>query len=223
MRTLVRQFRRGLRMNLQAFSPGQRRFYQLAVRPFTSAADRTFFEGIPGISGQMYRAERRALHDLLRERAPAFAFEIGTFNGGGSTYFQALALAKVGRGRLVTLEISPELHAAAVALYATRLPALRPHVEFLLGGSPALFEPFLLQAGAAEFVFLDGAEHAEQSLAQYRFFEPWFRSGSVLAMHDWNTEKMRLVKQLVVEGAAWRRLVELGEPDSIGFAAYVRT
>jgi predicted O-methyltransferase YrrM len=220
MRTLVRNFRRGLKMNVDMFNPSQRRCYRWLVRPFLSADERDFFEGIPGITGQMYRAERRALHDAIVRRAPNFSFEIGTFNGGGSTFFSAKAFAKLGRGRLVTLEIDPTLHTAAIDLYSHRLPALRPHVEFVLGGTPALFEPFLRQAGSAEFVLLDGAENAEQSLAQFRFFEPWFRPGSVLAMHDWNTEKMRLVRQLLARSPQWRETLVLADPDSIGFAFY---
>ena len=209
-------------MNLPALNARQRCFYHCCVRPFTSAEERGFFEGIPGVAGQLYRAERRALHEAVVRRQPAFAFEIGTFNGGGSTYFLTRAFAQLGRGKLVTLEIDPALQAKAAAFYTTQLPTLRPHVEFLLGGSPELFTPFLRQAGAAEFVFLDGAENAEQSLEQYRFFEPWFRPGSVLALHDWNTEKMRLVRALLLQTSRWRETLLLTEPDSIGFAIYER-
>lgn len=223
MRGLIRSFRRGLKVNLQALSPGQRLAYRALVRPLLSADERACFEGVPGVPGQLYRAERRALHDALLRRAPRFAFEIGTFNGGGSTYCLARAFARLGRGRLVTLELDPALHAAAVALYDTRLPALRPHVEFLRGGDPVLFTPFLREAGAAEFVFLDGAEHAEQSRAQLEFFAPWFRPGSVLACHDWHTEKMRLVRTALAADPSWRLGLELGEPDSIGLALLERT
>lgn len=207
-------------MNVQALGSGQRLAYRWLVRPFLSKVEREFFEGIPGIPGQLYRAERRALYEAILARAPAYAFEIGTFNGGGSTYFSARAFARLGRGRLITLEIDPLLQARAVELYDSRLPALRQHVEFLLGGDPALFQPYLQTAGAAEFVFLDGAEHAEQSLAQFRFFEPWFRTGSILVMHDWETEKMRLVRQALTQSPNWRARQILGEPDSIGFALY---
>ena len=78
-----------------------------------------------------------------------------------------------------------------------------------------------LTAAAIEYtVAIDGAENAEQSLAQFRFFEPWFRPGSVLAMHDWNTEKMRLVRQLLARSPQWRETLVLADPDSIGFAFY---
>lgn len=210
-------------MNLQALSGPQLPLYRCLVRPFLSAEARDFFEGIPGIPGQMYLAERRALHDALLHRAPRYAFEIGTYNGAGSTYFSAQALARLGRGRLITLEIEPTLHSAALDLYTRRLPHLRAHVEFLLGDSATRFEPFLREAGSAEFVFLDGAENAAESLAQFRFFSPWFRPGSVLALHDWNTEKMRLVRQAITSAGDWRERLALGEPDSVGFAVYERT
>jgi predicted O-methyltransferase YrrM len=220
MRTTFRNFRRNLLVNVQALSPGQRCFYRWLVRPFWPVNERVFFEGVPDVAGQLYRAERRALHEALVRRAPQFAFEIGTFNGGGSTFFLARAFHSLGRGKLVTIEIDPNLHARAIAFYSEHLPAMRSHVEFLLGSTPELFVPYLKQAGSAEFVFLDGAEDATQSLAQFRFFEPWFRPGSVLAMHDWHTEKMRLLKNLIVGNPHWKRLVELGEPESIGFAIY---
>jgi predicted O-methyltransferase YrrM len=220
MRTAIRNLRRSLLVNAQALSPGQRRAYRWLVRPFWPPDERVFFEGVPGIPGQLYCAERRALHEALVRRAPQYAFEIGTFNGGGSTFFLARAFAQLGQGKLLTLEIDPGLQARAIALYSQRLPALRPHVEFLLGGTPDLFLPWLKQTGSAEFVFLDGAEDAAQSLAQFRFFEPWFRPGSVLAMHDWQTEKMRALKSTVTGNPQWKRLVELGDPESIGFAIH---
>jgi predicted O-methyltransferase YrrM len=222
MRAAIRHLRRNLLVNYQALSPGQRRAYHWLVRPFWSASERIFLEGVPNIPGQLYRAERRALHEALVRRAPQLAFEIGTFNGGGSTFFLARAFAQLGRGQLLTLEIDPGLHARAIALYANHLPALCPHVEFLLGGTPELFVPWLERAGSAEFVFLDGAEDAAQSLAQFRFFEPWFYPGSVLAMHDWHTEKMRSLKNIVTSSPNWKQLIELGEPNSIGFAIYKR-
>jgi predicted O-methyltransferase YrrM len=220
MRATLRDLRRNLLINYQALSPAQRRAYHWLVRPFWPASERAFLEGVPNIPGQLYRAERRALHEALVRLAPKFAFEIGTFNGGGSTFFLARAFAQLGHGKLLTIEIDPGLHARAIALYAKQLPTLRPHVEFLLGGTPDLFVPWLQQAGSAEFVFLDGAEDAAQSLAQFRFFEPWFRPGSVLAMHDWHTEKMRALKSIIAGSPHWRQLVELGEPKSIGFAIY---
>jgi predicted O-methyltransferase YrrM len=220
MRTAIRHLRRNLLINYQALSPAQRHAYRWLVQPFWPASDRVFFEGVPHVAGQLYRAERRALYEALVRRAPQFAFEIGTFNGGGSTFFLARAFARLGHGKLLTIEIAPDLHARAIELYSKQLPALRPHVEFLLGGTPELFVPYLKQAGSAEFVFLDGAEDAAQSLAQFHFFEPWFRPGSVLAMHDWHTEKMCRLKSRILENPRWQQLVELGEPKSIGFVIY---
>jgi predicted O-methyltransferase YrrM len=220
MRNAIRHLRRVLLTNYQVLSPAQRHAYRWLVRPFWPTSERVFFEGVPHVVGQLYRAERRALYDALVRRAPQYAFEVGTFNGAGSTFFLARAFAQLGQGKLITLEIDPGLQAPAIALYSQQMPALRPHVEFVLGGTPDLFLPWLKQAGSAEFVFLDGAEDAAQSLAQFRFFEPWFRPGSVLAMHDWHTEKMRLLKTHIVESPRWRQLVELGEPQSIGFVVY---
>jgi predicted O-methyltransferase YrrM len=216
VRAWVRAFRRNLRVNLQALTLGQRAVYRAAVRPFLAARERFFFEGAPGVAGQLYRAERRALHDALLQRAPSIAFEIGTFNGGGSTFCLAMAFARLGRGRLVTLELDPDLHRQAVDLYETQLPELRPYVEFVLGGDPELFVPRLEQAGAAEFVFLDGAEDAEQSLDQFRFFEEWLRQGSVIAVHDWHTEKMRLLRREVTASGGWETLTEVNPPDGQG-------
>ena len=103
MTTLVRNFRRGLKMNLHVLNARQRALYRCVVRPFASAEEREFFEGIPSVAGQLYRAERHALYDAIVARAPKYGFEIGTFNGGGSTYFSAKAFAKLGHGKLVTL------------------------------------------------------------------------------------------------------------------------
>ena len=42
-------------------------------------------------------------------------------------------------------------------------------------------------------------------------------------MHDWNTEKMRLLRELLSHTPHWRETLTLEEPDSIGFAIYKMT
>ena len=183
-----------------------------------SPEDRFFFEGCPHIPGQMYMADRKALFDAILQYKPACCFEVGTYTGGGSTFFLASAFAKLGKGRVITLEVDEQMHNRAVEAYRRLLPGLLPFVEFLHGGHPSHFMPYIEAMGEiVECVFLDGAEDGKETLEQYEFFTPFFRPGSILAAHDWNTEKMGLLKPIIAGKGPWSIKVELYEPASVGF------
>jgi predicted O-methyltransferase YrrM len=202
----------------------KKRYLYEIIRPFVSREFRMFFEGITRASkvkGQLSVAERRALYDAVIKRAPTYVYEIGTFTGAGSTYYLASGLFHLREGKVVTLEIDRGLHEKAKQLYKTHCPELNHYVEFLYGDSPVLFASYLAKNNCAEFVFLDGAEDATQSLNQYKWFEPWFKNGSILACHDWNTEKMQLMKK-ELKSDEWSCLVELGPPISIGMAIFMK-
>lgn len=177
-----------------------------------------FFEGCLSIPGQMYVADRKALFDAILQHKPVYCFEVGTYTGGGSTFFLASAFARLERGKVITLEADEQMRNHAVGAYRQFLPGLLPFVEFLHGGQPSHFMPYIEGGdGIVECVFLDGAEDDRETLEQYEFFAPFFRPGSILMAHDWNTEKARLLKPIIADGGLWSIEVELNEPASVGF------
>jgi len=94
-----------------------------------------FFEGCLSIPGQMYMADRKALFDAILQHKPVYCFEVGTYTGGGSTFFLASAFARLERGKVITLEADEQMRNHAVGAYRQFLLGLLPFVEFLHGGA----------------------------------------------------------------------------------------
>ena len=196
--------------NYHELTLDERRRYEQNERKGLSLWDRFFFEGCLPIPGEMYRADRQALYDTILQYKPTHCYEIGTGSGGGSTFFLACAFAKLGRGKVISIEIND---GPALRNYQQYTPDLLPFVEFLTGDDPSLFD----LGERVDCVFLDGAEDGEQTLKQYEFFKPYFRPGSILMAHDWGTEKMRLLRPIIENSPDWDIEIQLGEPESVGF------
>ncbi len=192
------------------------------ARVFVPRRARWFYEGHPALDGQLWYAERRLLYDTVRQAKPAHAFEIGTWKGGGSTLFIGQALHDNGSGVLHTIEFDEPLAAQAERHYRTYLPHLRPYVRFHVGDYRERYRTILDAASRVDLLLLDGAEDAAQTLAQYEFFLPYLKSGSVLLVHDWFTEKARLVKDVLEGDARWRLERVLTPPRSVGLAKWRR-
>jgi predicted O-methyltransferase YrrM len=198
----------------------QRIRYHLADRFRFSAEDRFFFEGCRGNPGQMFLAERRALYEAILRHQPRHCFEIGTYTGGGSTFFLAHAFARLGKGKVITMESDASLHKRCVNFYHKRLPKLFPFVEFVHGDRVEALSPYI--GDRLDCFFLDGAEDADQTVSQYLFFEQFCDQGTVMMAHDWHTEKMKNLRAMLPEAAMeWRLEVRLDSPVSVGFVVMV--
>ncbi len=196
--------------NYHELTPSEKQRYQDGERKGMSLSDKFFFEGCQPIPGEMYKADRKALYDTIIQYMPEHCYEIGTGSGGGSTFFLACAFAKLGEGKVISLEIND---GSALRNFERFTPDLLPFVEFLTGGDPSLFD----LGDRVGCVFLDGAEDGEQTLYQYEFFKSYFRPGSILMAHDWNSSKMELLRPILESDPDWTIEIELGEPESVGF------
>ena len=192
------------------------------IRPLVPLKPRWFFEGHPRMRGQLWYADRKLLYDTIRKHKPGVCFEIGTWKGGGSTLFIAQALCENGRGKLHTVEVLRDFYDEARGNYAMYVPHLIPHVEFHLGDYRKIYGNVLQAAGGANFVLFDGAEDAQQTLEQYRFFQPFLKSDTVVMVHDWFTEKAALVRPEIEDRSRWNVLRVLTPPRSVGFAVAVK-
>ncbi|WP_029009848.1 class I SAM-dependent methyltransferase [Azospirillum halopraeferens] len=195
--------------------------YMVAVKPKWDARRQFFFEGCRDLAGQMYVAERMALYDAILRHRPRTCYEIGTFTGGGSTFFISAAFRDLGAGRLVTLETSRNHYLLAASFYEQYLPAHKAHTTFIHGDRPELFLPMITEDGGVDCVFLDGAAEPAQALEQFRFFEPRFRPGSVVMCHDWDLDKQEALRPHLESRRDWVQEVRLTDPDSVGFVVYV--
>lgn len=88
--------------NYHELTAGQKVRYWAFDRWSTPTEKRFFFEGCRKIAGEMYVAEREALYTTILRWRPGLCFEVGTASGGGSTFYLASALARIGEGGLGT-------------------------------------------------------------------------------------------------------------------------
>ena len=209
-----------LKKNFWELSNLDKAVYLAFIRPFQPRSERIFFDGSFLLPGQMYKAERKALYDIIRETKPDYCFEIGTYTGGGSTFFISRGLRDNNKGKLITTESDGFLYNKAKDRYRKFIRSQFPFIDFVHGSSTEAFKGRLMDANKKILIFLDGAEDGEQTLEQYEFFKPHMRSGSILALHDWNTEKTIRVKPVLTSDKSFTKLLELDKPDSVGFAVF---
>ncbi len=190
------------------------------IRPFWNKEKRFFFEGSLPLLGQMYIAERKLLFDTVKENKPRHCFEIGTYTGGGSTYFLAKAFESLGTGKLITMEIDPYYHKKAKDYFTKKIPAVGKYIEFVLSSKAEKFDEFIKIYGGVDCVFLDGAEDSEQTLSQYNYFLPYFHKGTILMVHDWNTIKTLALKPVMLNDDKWKIIKEIKEPESVGLIIF---
>jgi predicted O-methyltransferase YrrM len=217
---ISKNFREKLTHNFHELTPFEMLTYMIFIRPFWSNERRFFFEAELRLLGQMYSKERETIYRTILEAKPQHCFEIGTYTGGGSTFYIAKAFADIRKGKLFSSEISPYYYEKAKNYYSKHRPDLFADIEFLLGGEPTIFMPEIERAGSVDCILLDGAENGTQTLEQYRFFTPHFKKGTIMMLHDWNTEKTALVKPVIMADEHWKKMVELTAPESVGQAIF---
>ncbi len=171
----------------------------------------------------MWYADRKALYETIRRYKPRIVCESGTWLGGGSTYFIAQALYDNGGGVLHTTEVMPEFHAKAAQGYAQHLSRLLPFVQFHSGASAQVYSALLPQIAPIDALLLDGAEDAEMTANEFQMFEPFLSQRAVVMAHDWNTEKMLLLRPILEDASDWTLRRMITPPHSVGFAVFERT
>jgi predicted O-methyltransferase YrrM len=119
------------------------------------------------------------LYSLTHLLKPKSILETGTHLGISSSYF-AKALEELGRGKITTLEVIPELRDDAVKLWQAL--NLGPQIDSHLQAS----QSFMPTTDTIDLLFLD-------SEPQYRFdefirFWPWVPIGGLIIIHDMNNK-----------------------------------
>lgn len=201
--------------SFHALSPRMQSLWR-RVRVLVPRRQRFLFEGSMDVRGQLWYAERDLLYRTVLRTQPEVVFEIGTWEGGGSTFFIASALSEIGRGRLHTVELDGERCEQARRAYATHLPDLAPFVRFHQGSSLDVIPGLLVAEGRCDLLFLDGAQDAEQSMDELQMFAGMLRSGSVLVAHDWDNDKMAKVRPLIEADPRFEVVERLTSPASVG-------
>ncbi len=192
------------------------------VRPFVPRRVRWLYEGCLEVPGQLWYIDRKLLYEAIREHKPKTVFEVGTWYGGGSTYFISQALYENDGGLLHTIEENAEAHARAKDNYARHLPHLLPHVVFHQGKSTEVYPELLRGQGKVEAVLLDGGQDAQQTMTEFELFAPHLVPGTLLLAHDWDNEKMALLRPKLEGAAEWKLLARATAPESVGFVVWMK-
>lgn len=200
-----------------ALSPQHQRLWR-TIRWIIPYRLRWFFEGCLQIPGQLWVADRKLLYKTIRQVKPKTVFEVGTWQGGGSTYFISQALYDNGFGVLHTIEADPQIHAIVQQNYRTYLPHLLQHVEFHSGKAMEVYPHLLRQLGCVDTVFLDGSADPQEAYGEFEMFAPFLHNGGVVLMHDWDNEKMALLRPALERSSQWRIQQTITAPESVGFA-----
>ena len=173
--------------------------------------------------GQLWYQERKALFEVVKQTRPQIMFEVGTWEGGGSTFFIAEALYRNGSGILHTTEIDRSRFKQAVKSYEQHLPHLLPHVRFHLGASTDVYKDILSEVGTVDAVLLDGEQDASKTVQEFEMFEPFMRPGAKLLMHDWGNEKMRLLRDRLASSDDWTPDLVVSPRGAVGFGVFSRS
>lgn len=208
-------------MNVSALE-GEAKDNYIRSRSEIPFKDRWFFEGIYQMCGEMLSAERRFVYELIKRIKPGLVFEVGTRNGGGSTYFTAQALWENAKGVIHTIEIDKGGYELSVQNYVKYLGYLIPHVCFYCGDGAAVLKDIVPDLDVSGIVTLDGGSDQQQIVDQYNIVLPHMKDGSWLLIHDWNNEKTAKIKPLIEADPSWRLVDKLEAPISVGIVLYQR-
>jgi len=169
------------------------------------------------VEGQMYPVERKALYDSIIENKPKNILEIGTWKGGGSTYFLSAAAYEYD-GFLFTIEPDASNYSYALGLYKNQLKELRDRICFLHGESHQII-PHLLSLGTFDYIFFDGKEDPDQTLKEFTLLAPCIKPGLTIAMHDIKVSKMQKLLPILIQDPTWVKKCEITHTTT-GFAIY---
>lgn len=170
--------------------------------------------------GQMSPVERKQLYDTIIKYRPYTVFEIGTWKGGGSTYFISSALKENKQGKLFTVECNKDFFLEATKRYTEELSELSSYICFNYGKSDKCYEELLRIVPWVDFLLLDGAEDPLQTYSEFIMIEPKLSRHAIVLCHDWKKSKADNIRSILTNQDEWEELFVL---DTLtGFAGFRR-
>lgn len=133
-------------------------------------------------NGEMLPYERYRLHNWILEIKPKVVFEVGTGNGGGSTYYIANALKKLENGGLIyTCDPERKINEILLSDFKNITYYHKPSFEML--------ELLINQNIIPDFIMFDGPENPDIALKDIKFLEQYIDENTHFAMHDWDLKR----------------------------------
>lgn len=179
------------------------------------------------MEGQLLQVEREFLHEAVLRARPRLVLEVGTWKGGGSTYYIASALGKLRLDghecQFHTCETDPDRHREASSIYAG--PPWNAFVHCHNVPSSDLIASLISQGAIPDWVFFDGPENEDVNHNDFLTLDKHMRSGSHFSAHDWETgpridgltsKKAIKLRPHLEARSDWEILATLAAPISVG-------
>ena len=140
------------------------------------------FVNSPYRGAEMLPLERCKLYNWVLESTPAMVLEVGTGSGGGTSYI-AEAIKDIGTGYILTRDPLRKPNDDFFKTY--------PFVDYRKCRSDVIIEEVIERGLCIDFIFFDGPEDPDVALRDIKRLEQWIITGTLFAMHDWETTKRK--------------------------------
>lgn len=130
-------------------------------------------------SGEMLPYERFKLTEWITFINPKVVFEVGTGNGGGSTYFISKALKELNNGGIIhTCDPIRRINENMIVDF--------DNITYYQINSTEMLENLINGNVKPDFIMFDGPENPEIAYNDIKFLENHINNDTYFSMHDWD-------------------------------------
>jgi cephalosporin hydroxylase len=130
-------------------------------------------------NGEMLPFERFKLTNWILEIKPTIVFEVGTGNGGGSTYFISKALTELNNdGVIYTCDPLRSIDNNMLSEFK--------NIKYYNIYSDVMLQNLINDNIKPDFIMFDGPENPEVAFNDIKFLETYIEDGTYFSMHDWD-------------------------------------
>jgi hypothetical protein len=130
-------------------------------------------------NGEMLPFERFKLTNWILDIKPTIVFEVGTGNGGGSTYFISKALTELNNdGVIYTCDPLRSIDNNMLSEFK--------NIKYYNIYSDVMLQNLINDNIKPDFIMFDGPENPEVAFNDIKFLETYIEDGTYFSMHDWD-------------------------------------
>ena len=133
-------------------------------------------------NGEMLPFERFKLTNWILDIKPTIVFEVGTGNGGGSTYFISKALTELNNGGVIyTCDPLRSIDENMLSEFK--------NIKYYNIYSDIMLKNLINENIKPNFIMFDGPENPEVAFNDIKFLETYIEDGTYFSMHDWDLDR----------------------------------
>ena len=130
-------------------------------------------------SGEMIAYERYKLYNWIIELKPKIVFEVGTGDGGGSTYYIAKSLKDLNLGGMI-YTCDP------IRTINNQILQDFDNIVFFQKQSNEMLDTLISSQIIPDFIMFDGPENQDIAFNDIKFLENHIGDNVFFSMHDWD-------------------------------------